>query len=62
MSYGFSSTPSTDIYNATFKNVNGYIMNEEVRVPTGQAWQVKQIIEGRYGIGSYIGASPIGSI
>jgi len=37
-------------------------MNEEVRVPTGQGWQVRQIIEGRYGVGSYLGASPIGSV
>lgn len=47
----------TTTYKATVRNNNGYIFTEMVTVETGALWQVKQIIEGRYGVGSYLGAS-----
>jgi hypothetical protein len=62
MSYSFTtSTPTTDIYRATVRNSSGMIIEQIVRVPTGQAWQVKQIIEGQFGAGSLLGQAPIGN-
>jgi hypothetical protein len=49
----------TTTYAATVRNSNGYIITEMVTVANGDLWQVKQIIEGRYGVGSYLGASQV---
>jgi hypothetical protein len=57
----FSSTPTTETHRATYRNNNGMIMEEMVTVPNGQVWQVQQIIEGRYGNGSFIGSTVISS-
>ena len=48
---------NTTTYAATVRNSNGYIITEYVTVPNGNMWQVKQIIEGKYGPGSYLGAA-----
>ena len=57
----FSSSPSTETHRATYRNSNGMILEEMVTVPNGQIWQVRQIIEGRYGSGSFLGSTPISS-
>ena len=49
----------TTTYAATVRNSNGVIITEMVTVPNGDLWKVKVIIEGRYGAGSYMGASPV---
>jgi uncharacterized iron-regulated membrane protein len=61
MSYTFTSTPTTDIYRVTYKSQGGRIMEEIVKIPTGSGAMLRDMTESKYGSGSFLGASPIGS-
>ena len=61
MSYTFSSNPTTDIYRVHYKTQSGRLMEEVVRVPAGQGGLIKDMTESKYGPGSYLGCSTIGS-
>ena len=53
-----SNSKNSQTVQVTYKNSNGVILQEVVTVPFGQAWQAKQIIEGRGG--NVLGMSVVG--